>query len=234
MKTIEPVLKVLLGGEESQAVCKEFRKLGHEAYSCDLIDCSGGHPEWHLNMDMYEAVKLLRWDIGIFFTPCTYSCNSGVRWLASAGKIINQDRYVLMVKYATMLKYMLNSNIPHVSCENPIPHKYALKIIGAKYDQIIQPWQFGHGETKSTCLWLKNLPKLIATDIVSGREQRIWKLPPSKDRAKLRSKTYQGIAKAMAEQWSAHVCAEKEINEIQNIGFMDFRSTGSYPTIKDI
>ena len=231
---MEHVLKVLLGGEESQAVCKEFRKLGHEAYSCDLIDCSGGHPEWNLKMDMYEAVKLLRWDIGIFFTPCTYSCNSGVRWLASNGKIINQDRYELMCKYATMLKDMLNSKISHVSCENPIPHRYALDIIGAKYDQIVQPWQFGHGETKATCLWIKNLPKLTPTDIVDGREQRIWKLPPSKDRAELRSKTYSGIAKAMAEQWAAHVCAEKEINEIQNIGFMDFRSTGSYPTIKDI
>lgn len=227
------ILKVLLGGEESQAVCEEFRKLGHEAYSCDLIDCSGGHPEWHMKIDMYDAIKLLRWDIGIFFTPCTYSCNSGVRWLASDGKIINQDRYVLMVKYATMLKDMLNSDIPYVSCENPIPHKYALDIIGRKYDQIIQPWQFGHGESKATCLWLKNLPKLNPTDVVEGREQRIWKLPPSENRAELRSKTFHGIAKAMAEQWAAYVTSEIEINEIQNMSFMDFRSTGAYPISKD-
>lgn len=199
------VLKVLLGGEESQEVCKAFRMLGHLAYSCDLIDCSGGNPEWHLKMDMYKAVELCDWDLGIFFTPCTYSCNSGVRWLASNGNIINEERHRLMVKYATMLRDMLNSRIPHVGCENPIPHRYALNVIGRKYDQIIQPWQFGHGETKATCLWLKNLPMLKPTNVVDGREQKIYKIGPSPDRAKLRSKTYPGIANAMATQWANHV-----------------------------
>ena len=198
-------MNILLGGEESQAVCIEMRKLGHEAFSCDILDCSGGHPEWHLQMDMYKAILLKKWDLGIFFTPCTYSCNSGVRWLAKDGKIINQERYNNMLYYAGMLRDMLNSDIPYVACENPIPHRYALDVIGRKYDQIIQPWQFGHGETKATCLWLKNLPHLIPANIVEGREQKMWRLPPSSDRAGLRSKTYPGIAKAMAEQWTEYI-----------------------------
>lgn len=202
-------LNVLFGCEESQTVCKEFRRLGHNAYSNDIIDCSGGHPEWHLKMSVYDALKYKKWDLGLFFTPCTYSCNSGVRWLAKDGKIINMDRYEQMVYYATMLKDCYNSDIPFVACENPIPHKYALYFIGRKYDQIIQPWQFGHGEQKATCLWLKNLPLLIPTNVVEEREQRIWKLPPSEDRAKLRSKTYPGIAKAMAEQWSEFIINKK-------------------------
>jgi hypothetical protein len=106
-----------------------------------------------------------------------------------------------MKQAAMFFKKLLNANIWSVCIENPIPHKYAVKEIGRKYDQIIQPWQFGHGETKATCLWLENLPPLMSTDIVQGREQRLHRLPPSKDRAKLRSITYKGIAKAMAEQW---------------------------------
>jgi hypothetical protein len=197
-------MKVLLGCEESQEVCKEFRKRGIEAYSNDIIDCSGGHPEWHLKMDVYDAINIMKFDLAIFFTPCTYSCNSGVRWLIQNG-ILNQERYKNMFYYAKMLKDMYNSYIPHVCCENPIPHKYALEVIGRKYDQIIQPWQFGHGETKATCLWLKNLPALKSTNVVEGREQRIWKMSPGKDRAKLRSKTYPGIATAMAEQWTEYL-----------------------------
>lgn len=203
-------MKILVGCEESQAVCIELRKLGHEAYSCDIKDFSGGYPEWHLKMDIYQAIKLKKWNMGLFFTPCTYSCNSGVRWLANNGEIIDSERYENMIYYARMLRDMYYSDIQYVACENPIPHKYALKVIGRKYDQIIQPWQFGHGETKATCLWLKNLPPLIPTYIVSGREQRIWKLPPGKDRAKLRSETYQGIAMAMAEQWTNYVSGKRK------------------------
>lgn len=106
-----------------------------------------------------------------------------------------------MEKGAEFFKKLLEYPIEKIAVENPIPHKYALTLIGRKYDQIIQPWQFGHGETKATCLWLKNLPKLKPTKIVSGREQRLHNLPPSKDRAKIRGKTFQGIADAMAEQW---------------------------------
>lgn len=204
-------LKVLLGCEESQAVCKAFRALGHEAYSNDVVPCSGGHPEWHLQMDVYQALALTEWDAVIAFTPCTYSCNSGVRWIARDGKIINPERYALMLRYAGMLRDILNSDIPFVACENPIPHRYALEVVGRKYDQIIQPWQFGHGESKATCLWLKNLPPLQPTDIVERREQRIWRLPPSPDRATLRSKTYPGIAAAMAEQWSRYIIQERTV-----------------------
>jgi hypothetical protein len=102
---------------------------------------------------------------------------------------------------AIFFKRLLDCNIPKIAIENPIMHKYSVEIIGRRQDQLIQPWMFGHGETKATCFWLKNLPKLIPTNIVEGREQRLHKLPPSKDRWKIRSKTYQGIADAMAEQW---------------------------------
>jgi len=197
-------LKVLIGCEESQEVCKAFRQLGHEAYSCDIQDCSGGHPEWHIkadildvlfndNVSFYKIPK--KWDIFIGHPTCTRLCNSGVMWLDK------RNLWKQMEGSAKFFKRLLNVDIDKVCIENPIPHKYALKIIGKKYDQIIQPWMFGHGETKATCLWLKNLPKLIPTNLVNGRIQRLHRLPPSKDRAKIRSKTYLGIAKAMAEQW---------------------------------
>jgi hypothetical protein len=111
------------------------------------------------------------------------------------------ERWAELDKGAEFFKVLMDAPIPKIAIENPIPHKYAVERIGRKYDQLIQPWQYGHGETKATCLWLKGLPKLVPTDIVEGREQRIWKLPPSPDRWAERSKTYTGIAKAMADQW---------------------------------
>lgn len=192
---------ILLGCEESQEVCKAFRSRGHEAYSNDIIDCSGGHPEWHIKSDVRDAIKMKPWDMAIFFTPCTFSTLSGVRWMYNPDGSINSDRLKGLKEYAGLLRDCLNSDVPLVACENPIPHRYAVEVIGRKYDQIIQPWMFGHGETKATCLWLKNLPKIIPTNIVSGREQRIAKLPPTPDRAKLRSKTFPGIADAFADQW---------------------------------
>lgn len=195
-------MRVLVACEESQAVCIEFRKRGHEAYSCDILPCSGGHPEWHIQDDVLKHLDD-GWDMAIAFTPCTYSCNSGVRWLAKNGVIIDYERYSKMGYYAGMLRDILNSNINKVGCENPIPHKYAIDVIGRKYDQIIQPWQFGHGETKATCLWLKNLPPLLPNEIVTGREQRIWKMSPSENRSLLRSKTFPGIARAMGITSSA-------------------------------
>ena len=183
------MLDIIIGCEESQAVTIEFRKLGFNAFSNDIVNCSGGHPEWHLKMDIYEALRLKKWDAGIFFTPCTFSCKSGIRWMYNPDKSINKERMKGCEKYAGMLRDALNSKITFVACENPIPHKYAVNVIGRKYDQIIQPWQFGHGETKATCLWLKGFPKLLPTKIVEGREQRIWKMPPGEERTKLRSKT---------------------------------------------
>jgi len=191
-------MRVLLGCEESATVREAFRKRGHDAVSCDLLDSRIPGP--HYKGDFMDIIDQ-DWDLAIFFTPCTYSCNSGVRWMYNPDGSINLKRYQKMIHYASMIKIVLMSKIPKVACENPIPHKYALEYIGRKYDQIIHPWQFGHGEQKSTCIWLKNLPKLEPSNIVEGREQRIWKMPPGPERSKERSKTYQGIADAMAEQW---------------------------------
>jgi hypothetical protein len=188
-------MKVLIACEESQAVCMAFRELGHEAYSCDLLDCSGGYPQWHIKGDAIKEAYSGKYDLMIAHPPCTRLCNSGVSWLAK------RNLWDEMQSGARFFKLLLDAPVNYKAIENPIPHKYALEIIGRKYDQIIQPWQFGHGETKATCLWLENLPLLIPSDIVDGREQRLHKLPPSKDRAKLRSKTFPGIAKAMALQW---------------------------------
>jgi hypothetical protein len=190
--------KILIACEESQAVCKEFRALGHEAYSCDIQECSGGHPEWHIKGDAIEQAYSGKYDMMIAHPPCTYLANSGVRWLQIIdGKITNEKRKQDLLWSRRLFIDLLNAPIDKIAIENPIPHKHASL---PKYTQIIQPWMFGHGETKATCLWLKNLPKLVPTDVVKGREQRIWKMAPGPERAKLRSKTFPGIAKAMT-QW---------------------------------
>jgi hypothetical protein len=186
--------RVLVACEESQAVCKAFRSKGHEAFSCDILPCSGGHPEWHIQDDVLKHLDD-SWDLMIAHPPCTRLCNSGVMWLKK------RHLWKQMEDGALFFKKLHRANIPLICVENPIPHKYAVSIIGRNYTQIIQPWMFGHGETKATCLWLKGLPILKPSKIVSGREQRLHRLPPSKDRAMLRSKTYLGIAQAMAEQW---------------------------------
>ena len=186
------VMKILVACEESQAVTKELRKLGHQAFSCDILSCSGGHPEWHIQGDVIKELDK-NWDMIIAFPPCTHLASSGARWFKEKQKDGRQQNAV------DFFMRIVNANATKIAIENPIG------IMSSKYrkpDQIIQPWQFGHGETKATCLWLKGLPKLTATELVEGREQRIWRLPPSKDRAKLRSKTVPGIAKAMATQWT--------------------------------
>lgn len=182
----------------------ELRKLGHEAYSCDLEPCSGGHLEWHLQQDVTQLLKM-KWDMMIAHPPCTYLSNSGVCWLHK-----QPERWELMREGAEFFKLLLNADIPRIAVENPIQHKYAREIIGMEHTQIIQPWQFGHPEKKATCLWLKNLSPLKETDNVKelmkllpkNQQQRLHYLPPSADRAKLRSKTFPGIGKAMAEQWA--------------------------------
>jgi len=185
-------MKILIACEESQAVTKEFRKLGHEAYSCDLLECSGGHTEWHLQTDIIPLLSN-DWDLIIAFPPCTDLAVSGARWFKEKQADGRQQASIDFFMCFTQ------TPCPKVAIENPIG---IMSTHYRKPDQIIQPWQFGHGETKATCLWLKGLPKLEPTCIVEGRDQRIWKMPPSKDRAKLRSKTYPGIAKAIATQWS--------------------------------
>jgi hypothetical protein len=212
-------MKVLIACEESQEVCKAFRELGHEAYSCDLEPCSGGHPEWHIQDSIWHVLGKpgtqypLQWDLIIGHPPCTFLSNSGARWLYNKDGSINTERWNNMVEGSIFFRSLMYSNCDKICIENPIIHKHAVKIIGRKQDQIIQPWQFGHGETKATCLWLKGLPLLVPTDIVEGREQRIAKMPPSKDRQKLRSKTYPGIAAAFADQYSRFIESGMSVNE---------------------
>lgn len=182
-------MRILIACEESQTVCKAFRAKGHEAYSCDIMPCSGGHPEWHIQDDVLKHLNN-GWDMMIAHPPCTHLAVSGARWF--------KDKQKEQAEALKFVRKLLDTPIEKITLENPV------SIISSrirKPDQIIQPWQFGHGETKATCLWLKNLPLLKPTNIVEGRENRIHRMPPSEDRARLRSKTYEGIAQAMADQW---------------------------------
>ena len=222
-------MKVLVACEESQAVCKEFRALGHEAYSCDIEQCSGGHPEWHIQEDVSRLVNGNccfrtsdgmrhningKWDIIIAFPPCTYLTNTGNRWF-------NVDKYGESAlkrmeereKAIEFFMIFVNADCPRIAIENPVG---IMSTRFRKPNQIINPWQFGDAFEKKTCLWLKGLPELKPTDIVeipprkrfdSGKTMpswyaEAWRLP-KEERAKLRSKTFPGIAKAMAEQWGS-------------------------------
>ena len=186
-------MKVLIGFEESQAVCKAFRALGHEAYSCDLQECSGGHPEWHIKNDIFTAINYFgKWDLIILHPPCTYTALCGNRWYYNSS---------LRVEGASLCINAWEAACK--VCDKVVleqPKTIMGKFLGPK-TQVIHPWQFGHGETKETWLWIKGLPNLQPTNIVEGRENLIWKMAPSKDRGKLRSKTYPGIAEAFAQQW---------------------------------
>lgn len=185
-------MRILVACEESQAVTIELRRLGHEAYSCDIQECSGGHPEWHLQQDVTPLLRE-KWDMIIAFPPCTDLAVSGARWFPQKRADGRQQRSI------EFFMQFVNADCQKVAIENPIG------IMSSEYrkpDQIIQPWMFGHGETKATCLWLKGLPPLTPTNIVGGREQRVWRMAPGPERAKQRSKTFPGIARAMAEQWA--------------------------------
>lgn len=186
-------MKVLIACEESGRVREEFTKLGHDAWSCDMQPTA--IPGNHYQGDVREVLNQ-HWDLIIAHPPCTYIANSGVQHLHK-----NAKRWIEMYEACDFFKLFLEHPCEKICIENPIPHKYAVKLLGRKYDQLIQPWQFGHGETKATCFWLKGLPKLEPTNIVEGREQKMWKLPPGPERQKLRSRTYPGIAKAIATQW---------------------------------
>lgn len=245
-------MKVLVGCEESQTVCIAFREMGHEAYSCDLKPCSGGHPEWHIQGDVFAAIRagsiktqsgdsvfIDKWDMGIFFPDCTFLTISA-EWCykdqpkLKSGKLVGAERCAAREKALQFVCRIMNCGIPKISIENPIGvigtrifwyiggenggarwEVYPRKLDhgSRKPDQIIQPYQFGDNASKSTCLWLTNLPKLIPTSyckprIANGKKR--WnnqtdngqnKLPPSMNRAELRSKTFPGIAQAMAQQW---------------------------------
>lgn len=191
-------MRILVACEESQAVTIAFRNRGIEAYSCDILPCSGGHPEWHIQDSIFHVLGKpgteypMFWDCIIAFPPCTDLAVSGAKWFKQKQLDGRQQKSI------TFFMSLVHANCNYIAIENPIG------IMSSHYrkpDQIIQPWQFGHGETKATCLWLKGLPQLTPTNIVEGREQRIWKMAPGPNRAKERSKTYSGIAEAMAEQW---------------------------------
>lgn len=189
--------------EESQAVTKELRKLGHEAYSCDIQPCSGGHPEWHLQQDVTPLLKE-KWDMVIAHPPCTYLSNAGARFLFPEGKL-NEERLKKGMEAKDFFMLFYHADCPRVAVENPVPSRiYGLP----PYTQIIQPWQFGHPFQKKTCLWLRGLPQLMPTEIVpeinrqSTRVAGNWFNKGGKDRAKNRAKTFPGIAKAMAGQWA--------------------------------
>ena len=213
-------MNVLIACEESQRVCIAFRERGHNAYSCDIQPCSGGHPEWHIRQDVlqilnpgmqleglsheYYGIKPFetedgvkhfvtgKWDMIIAFPPCTHLASSGARWFAQ--KRADGSQQAAIDFFLTIA----NADCGIIAIENPVG---IMSTVWRKPDQIIQPWMFGHGETKATCFWLKNAKPLEPTNIVSGREQRVWRMPPGPDRAKERSVTYTGVALAMAEQW---------------------------------
>ena len=194
-------MKILVACEESQRVCIELRKLGHEAYSCDILPCSGGHPEWHLQQDVRPLLNE-KWDMIIAFPPCTYLSNAGARHLFPGGKL-NEERYKKGLLAKELFMSIYNADCSKIAIENPTPSKiYKLP----EKTQVIQPWQFGHPYSKRTQLWLKGLPKLIPTNIVevesSCRKAGNWFNKGGKDRQRNRSKTFPGIAKAMADQWT--------------------------------
>lgn len=198
-------LRVLAACEESQAVCKAFRKLGHEAYSCDILDCSGGKPEWHLKVDALEMLKL-KWDIVIAFPPCTYLSNAGARHLYKGHKL-NIERYRKGVEAKEFFMKFLECGCDHVCVENP---KSSLIFSMPDFTQEIQPYMFGHPVQKKTRLWLRGLPELKPTCIVEPgcncKEAGTWFMKGSgAERAKNRAKTFPGVARAMALQWSKYL-----------------------------
>lgn len=194
-----PPLRVLVACEYSGVVRDAFTALGHDAVSCDLLDSET--PGKHYKGDARDLLGD-GWDLLIAHPPCTYLCNSGVRWLHT-----EPGRWQKMEDAAAFFRAMLDAPVPFIAVENPIMHGHARRIVGQRQSAIVHPWEFGHDESKATCLWLKGLPPLLPTDIRSVREQRLWRLSPGAARSKERSRTYSGIAAAMADQWGAFVSA---------------------------
>lgn len=211
-------MKILIGCEESQAVTIEFRKRGFEAYSCDIQECSGGHTEWHLKMDVFEAVNLVNPILAIFHPPCTKLSRAGARWLYQGGKI-NLERLNEGMKAKEFFMRLLNCDIPHIAVENPTPMKI-FKLPNPT--TFVQPFEFGHPFSKKTLLWLKNLPPLMPTEIISnytpylpsntGGKKRGQKATFRSISQKESSKTFPGIAKAMAEQWGNYLLEKRAIS----------------------
>lgn len=231
-------MKILVACEESQRVCNELRKLGHEAYSCDIIDCSGGHPEWHIKQDVLPLLNgncrfktadgtehsiSGKWDMLIAHPPCTYLSNAGACRLYPKKGQLNQKRYQKGLRAKEFFMKFYNADCEHICIENPIPSKiYDLP----PYTQTIQPFEHGHPYSKKTCLWLKGLPKLQPTNILTKYKPYIScgtsKNKGNKEKAgvsraggaaKIRSKTFEGIAKAMSAQWAGQAAKEKAASD---------------------
>ena len=209
--------RVLIACEESQAITKEFRALGIEAYSCDLLPCSGGHPEWHIQGDALKEAYSGKYSLMMAHPPCTYLAVSGAAWLYNKDGSRNEERWKNQAEALDFVKALMNAPIYFIAVENPVS---VISTRIRKPDQIIHPWQFGDQASKSTCLWLKNLPKIKPTKIVDKGEFFEWtdkngvkKKQPQwyydalheaktpEERRTLRSKTFQGMAKAIADQW---------------------------------
>jgi len=210
-------MKILIACEESQSVTKAFRKLGHEAFSCDLLDASGGHPEWHIKGDALKEAYSGKYDMMIAHPPCTYLAVSGARWMYNKDGSVNQERLQNQKDALQFVYNLMDAPMDKIAIENPV------SVISSqirKPEQIIQPWQFGDEAQKTTCLWLHNLPQLKSTKIVGKGEFIEWtdkngkkkkqakwylealsKAKTNAERRTLRSKTFQGIADAMAQQW---------------------------------
>ena len=197
-------MRVLIACECSGAVRRAFRALGHDAWSCDLQPAEDDSRH-HVQGDALRTVYGDEWDLLIAHPECTYLANSGAKHLyagTSAANGPNPDRWAQMGAAAAFFLAMWNAPVPRIAVENPIMLGHPKRLFGIPDPtQIIQPWQFGHGETKATCLWLKGLPPLVPTNIVEGREQRVFRMAPGPDRKRDRSRTFEGIAAAMADQW---------------------------------
>lgn len=213
-------MRILVACEESQRVTLELRKLGHEAYSCDLIPCSGHYPHWHLRVDVLELLKL-KWDMIIAFPPCTYLTVSANKWYKDqpprkSGVLVGEARRQAREEAVNFFLSLVNADCPKIAVENPIG---VMSSRFRKPDQIIQPYNFGTDVSKSTCLWLKGLPKLKGEDYIPPRilasGAKRWgnqvggngsdNTPVGPNRAKIRSKTHLGVAKAMALQWGGDI-----------------------------
>lgn len=205
-------MRVLVACEESQVVTKEFRKLGIEAYSCDLQDCSGGHSEWHIKSCALEEAYSGKYELMIAHPPCTFMSKAGARWMYPVAGIVSRERYFKSVEAKELFLKFLDAPIKYIAVENPVP----LKIVGLpNHSQSIQPYEYGHEFSKKTLLWLKGLPELVSTEIISeykpylpsntGGKKRGQKYQFKNITQKESSKTFSGIAHAMADQWGKYV-----------------------------
>jgi hypothetical protein len=218
-------MRILVACEESQVLCNELRKRGHEAYSCDIVPTRGDHPEWHIQMDVLDVIykitadshlgwpfsqdgapiRIHNWDAMFAFPECRFLANSGVRWLYNPDGTKNTERWKQMEAAATFFKKLLYAPILRIAIENPVMHKYGREAIGVGPGQVIQPWWFGNPNKKATGLYLKNLPALTPTKIVPEKDRvdTVHRMPPSETRSRDRAVTFKEVAEAMADQWGS-------------------------------